>query len=138
MKTSLLKFLVLNRENRIPPEFLRECVGASCLRRARLVACVRFSVAERENRDWKAGYGTMPEKIMQVSQAMFQTELDQMVTAKVNELLDAMPDVQADELTGTSRYCLLSDFGERWGVTRSWTCCCVCSLERATYIGCLV
>lgn len=44
------------------------------------------------------------QKIMQVSQAMFEIELDRMVTEKVNELLNTMLDVQADELTGASRY----------------------------------
>ena len=35
---------------------------------------------------------TMPKQILQVNQAMFETKLDRMVSAKVNEILNRMPD----------------------------------------------
>jgi hypothetical protein len=44
------------------------------------------------NRSRKAGDRTMPEKIIQVNQPMFETELDRMVSEKVNEILNRMPD----------------------------------------------
>ncbi|WP_033508034.1 transposase, partial [Bifidobacterium minimum] len=46
----------------------------------------------------------MPEKIIQVNQAMFETQLDRMVTEKVTQILNRMLDAEADELTGTARY----------------------------------
>ena len=38
------------------------------------------------NRSRKAGDRTMPDTIIQVNQAMFETQLDRMVTQKVNEI----------------------------------------------------
>jgi hypothetical protein len=38
------------------------------------------------SRSRKAGDRTMPEKIIQVNQPMFETELDRMVSEKVNEI----------------------------------------------------
>ena len=35
---------------------------------------------------------TMPKQILQVNQAMFETKLDRMVSAKVKEILNRMPD----------------------------------------------
>ncbi|MDN6783676.1 IS256 family transposase [Bifidobacterium mongoliense] len=46
----------------------------------------------------------MPKHILQVDQAMFETQLDRMVTDKVNQLLNAMLDGEADEITGAARY----------------------------------
>jgi hypothetical protein len=46
----------------------------------------------------------MPEKIIQVNQHMFETKLDRMVSEKVNEILNAMLDAEADELAGAGRY----------------------------------
>jgi transposase-like protein len=46
----------------------------------------------------------MPERIIQVNQAMFETQLDRMVTEKVTKILNRMLDAEADELTGAARY----------------------------------
>jgi hypothetical protein len=56
------------------------------------------------NRSRKAGDRTMPEKIIQVNQPMFETELDRMVSEKVNEILNRMLDAEADEIAGAARY----------------------------------
>jgi hypothetical protein len=44
------------------------------------------------NRYRKAGDRTMPKQILQVNQAMFETKLDRMVSAKVTEILNRMLD----------------------------------------------
>jgi hypothetical protein len=44
------------------------------------------------NRSRKAGDRTMPDTIIQVNQAMFETQLDRMVTQKVTEILNRMLD----------------------------------------------
>ena len=44
----------------------------------------------------------MPDKIIQVNQAMFETQLDRMVSAKVNEILNRVLDAEADEIAGAS------------------------------------
>ena len=46
----------------------------------------------------------MPEKIIQVNQPMFETELDRMVSEKVTEILNRMLDAEADEIAGAARY----------------------------------
>ena len=46
----------------------------------------------------------MPKHILQVNQPMFETQLDRMVSQKVNEILNRMPDAEADEITGAARY----------------------------------
>jgi transposase-like protein len=46
----------------------------------------------------------MPKHILQVNQPMFETELDQMVSEKVTEILNRMLDAEADEITGAARY----------------------------------
>jgi hypothetical protein len=56
------------------------------------------------SRSRKAGDRTMPEKIIQVNQPMFETELDRMVSEKVTEILNRMLDAEADEITGAARY----------------------------------
>jgi transposase-like protein len=47
---------------------------------------------------------TMPKQILQVNQAMFETKLDRMVSAKVNEILNRMLDAEADQIAGAGRY----------------------------------
>ena len=46
----------------------------------------------------------MPKQILQVNQAMFETKLDRMVSAKVNEILNRMLDAEADQIAGAGRY----------------------------------
>ncbi|KFI75026.1 putative transposase [Bifidobacterium mongoliense DSM 21395] len=46
----------------------------------------------------------MPKHILQVNQPMFETQLDRMVSGKVNEILNRMLDAEADEITGAARY----------------------------------
>ena len=46
----------------------------------------------------------MPDKIIQINQPMFESELDRMVSEKVSEILNQMLDAEADELAGAGRY----------------------------------
>lgn len=46
----------------------------------------------------------MPENIIQIDQHMLETRLDRLVTQKVTEILNAMLDAEADEITGAARY----------------------------------
>ena len=46
----------------------------------------------------------MPNQILQVDENMLETKLDRLVSEKVEELLNAMLDVEADEITGAARY----------------------------------
>ncbi|MFT8358627.1 IS256 family transposase [Bifidobacterium aquikefiri] len=46
----------------------------------------------------------MPKHILQVDQPLFETQLDRMVSEKVNEILNRMLDAEADEITGAARY----------------------------------
>ena len=46
----------------------------------------------------------MPENIIQIDQNLLETRLDRLVAEKVAELLNAMLDAEADEITGAVRY----------------------------------
>ena len=46
----------------------------------------------------------MPEKMIQINQPMFESELDRMVSENVTQILNEMLDAEADELTGAARY----------------------------------
>ena len=46
----------------------------------------------------------MPDKIIQINQPMFESELDRMVSEKASEILNQMLDAEADELAGAGRY----------------------------------
>ena len=46
----------------------------------------------------------MPNQILQVDENMLETKLDRLVSEKVEELLNAMLDAEADEITGAARY----------------------------------
>ena len=46
----------------------------------------------------------MPENIIQIDQNLLETRLDRLVAEKVAELLNAMLDAEADEITGAARY----------------------------------
>ena len=47
----------------------------------------------------------MPDSnIIQIDQHMFETKLDRLVTEKMTEILNAMLDAEADEITGAARY----------------------------------
>ena len=46
----------------------------------------------------------MQDQILQVDENMLETKLDRLVSEKVEELLNAMLDAEADEITGAARY----------------------------------
>ena len=43
----------------------------------------------------------MPNQILQVDENMLETKLDRLVSEKVEQLLNAMLDAEADEITGS-------------------------------------
>lgn len=45
----------------------------------------------------------MPNQILQVDENMLETKLDRLVSEKVEQLLNAMLDAEADEITGACR-----------------------------------
>jgi hypothetical protein len=70
------------------------------------------------NRSRKAGDRTMPEKIIQVNQPMFETELDRMVSEKVNEILNRMLDASGrrDRRRGPLRALLRQEGVSGWSL----------------------
>ena len=46
----------------------------------------------------------MPNQILQVDENMLETKLDRLVSEKVEQMLNAMLDAEADEITGAARY----------------------------------
>ncbi len=56
------------------------------------------------NRYWKRGDEAMSNQILQVDENMLETKLDRLVSRKGEELLNAMLDAEADEITGAARY----------------------------------
>ena len=60
--------------------------------------------AKTKNRDWKPRDGTMPENIIQIDQNLLETRLDRLITEKMTQILNAMLDAEADEITGAARY----------------------------------
>ena len=46
----------------------------------------------------------MQNQILQVDENMLETRLDRLVSEKVEQLLNAMLDAEADEITGAARY----------------------------------
>ena len=68
------------------------------------VLCTIFS-RQTKNRNWKAGRAAMPDSnIIQIDQNLFETKLDRLVTEKMTQILNAMLDAEADEITGAARY----------------------------------
>ena len=51
----------------------------------------------------------MPENIIQIDQNLLETRLDRLITEKMTQILNAMLDAEADEITGAARYCLWSN-----------------------------
>ena len=49
-------------------------------------------------------HGARPAEIIQFDQAMFETKLDTMVREKVERIVNAMLDAEADEITNAARY----------------------------------
>ena len=46
----------------------------------------------------------MPDSnIIQIDQNLFETKLDRLVTEKMTQILNAMLDAEADEITGSAR-----------------------------------
>ena len=45
----------------------------------------------------------MPNQILQVDENMLETKLDRLVSEKVEQLLNAMLDAEADEITGAAK-----------------------------------
>ena len=62
-----------------------------------------FQPLTQENRDWKEARA-MSKEIIQFDQAMFETKLDTMVREKVERIVNAMLDAEADEIANAARY----------------------------------
>lgn len=67
-----------------------------------------FQSLTQENRDWKEARA-MSKEIIQFDQAMFETKLDAMVRDKVERIVNAMLDEEADLIANAARYCLSSN-----------------------------
>lgn len=62
-----------------------------------------FQSLTLENRDWKEAEA-MSKEIIQFDDAMFETKLDAMVRDKVEQIVNAMLDAEADEIANAARY----------------------------------
>ena len=62
-----------------------------------------FQSLTQENRDWKEARA-MSKEIIQFDQAMFETKLDAMVRDKVEQIVNAMLDEEADLIANAARY----------------------------------
>ena len=45
-----------------------------------------------------------PSNIIQIDQNLPGTRVDRLITEKMTQILNAMPDAEADEITGAARY----------------------------------
>ena len=45
----------------------------------------------------------MPENIIQIDQNLLETRLDRLITEKMTQILNAMPDAEAGKWTGAAR-----------------------------------
>ena len=64
----------------------------------------------------------MPENIIQIDQNLLETRLDRLITEKMTQILNAMLDAEADEITGAARY-------ERSGGRKAYRAGCLCSIN---------
>ena len=62
-----------------------------------------FQPLTQENRDWKEARA-MSKEIIQFDQAMFETKLDAMVRDKVEQIVNAMLDEEADLIANAAYY----------------------------------
>ena len=62
-----------------------------------------FQSLTLENRDWKEAEA-MSKEIIQFDDAMFETKLDAMVRDKVEQIVNAMLDAEADEIANAAKY----------------------------------
>ena len=69
------------------------------------VLCTIFSRQTKESQIGKQDTTAMPDSnIIQIDQHMFETKLDRLVSEKMTQILNAMLDAEADEITGAARY----------------------------------
>ena len=61
----------------------------------------------------------MPNQILQVDENMLETKLDRLVSEKVEQLLNAMLDAEADEITGRVQAFVYAGMQDECGQTRS-------------------
>lgn len=61
----------------------------------------------------------MPNQILQVDENMLETKLDRLVSEKVEQLLNAMLDAEADEITGACRRSYTLECKTNGGQTRA-------------------
>ena len=66
----------------------------------------------------------MPENIIQIDQNLLETRLDRLITEKMTQILNAMLDAEADEITGAARY-------ERSGGRKAYRAGCLSSNKSA-------
>lgn len=57
----------------------------------------------------------MSKEIIQFDQAMFESKLDAMVREKVERIVNAMLDAEADEITNAARYCVSASWRPQYG-----------------------
>ena len=62
----------------------------------------------------------MPNQILQVDENMLETKLDRLVSEKVEQLLNAMLDAEADEITGAARRSYTLECKPRLPRGRAW------------------
>ena len=64
----------------------------------------------------------MPNQILQVDENMLETKLDRLVSEKVEQLLNAMLDAEADEITGAAEVmeCVAGDCEYKLAGSDSW------------------
>ena len=65
-----------------------------------------FQSPDKENRDWKETRSQTAE-IIQFDQAMFETKLDAMLREKIERIINAMLDAEADEIANAPAYVYL-------------------------------
>lgn len=61
----------------------------------------------------------MPNQILQVDENMLETKLDRLVSEKVEQLLNAMLDAEADEITGRVQAFVYAGMQDECGQTRA-------------------
>ena len=72
----------------------------------------------------------MPNQILQVDENMLETKLDRLVSEKVEQLLNAMLDAEADEITGACRRSYTLECATRVARRRACTSGCAATGAR--------
>ena len=92
--------------NVITPEFLRIFGFRPWWEGTWTVPGTIFSRQTRKTAIGKR-HGARPTEIIQFDQAMFETKLDAMLREKIERIINAMLDAEADEIANAARYVYL-------------------------------